>query len=242
MSKSTRSQALRYKTLKRDDYSCRKCGYNRKLILLEVHHIDEDRNNNGEDNLITLCKFCHILSPFKGESFFEWLGSPLVILNRSRKKFNDIFKNRKEYYLLLENRFITINDWKTIKEGKGLPCIHAPFGYKYNKKGGKWSVVKKKAEIVRRVFEMVIEGKTMTEICKALDIDKGVYYRIVKNKSYCGYVHYFIKNKDSSGKVISKEEVCYKGNHKLIISEEIFEKTKKIRNMDKVQKKINQKI
>lgn len=35
---------------------CELCGDNEPL---NVHHIDEDRNNNKLDNLLVLCKSCH---------------------------------------------------------------------------------------------------------------------------------------------------------------------------------------
>lgn len=52
----------RQAVLKRDDYKCRQCSATEKLV---VHH--EDKNgrgrpdpNNEMDNLITLCRSCHI--------------------------------------------------------------------------------------------------------------------------------------------------------------------------------------
>lgn len=45
------------KIRKRDGYSCRICGVNR--IGLDIHHIDENKDNCNENNLITLCRKCH---------------------------------------------------------------------------------------------------------------------------------------------------------------------------------------
>ena len=39
---------------------CAVCGYSNENAL-EVHHIDVDRTNNNEDNLIILCANCHSL-------------------------------------------------------------------------------------------------------------------------------------------------------------------------------------
>ena len=47
---------LKKKIKERDGNCCQLCGETKKL---EVHHIDYDKNNNNEDNLITLCKKCH---------------------------------------------------------------------------------------------------------------------------------------------------------------------------------------
>jgi len=47
----------------RDNYTCQECGKhqkdNNKNKKLEVHHVDYDKNNNIEENLISLCKSCH---------------------------------------------------------------------------------------------------------------------------------------------------------------------------------------
>jgi hypothetical protein len=39
---------------------CTKCGYDNKLVLI-VHHIDHNRNNNEIKNLMWLCRNCHYL-------------------------------------------------------------------------------------------------------------------------------------------------------------------------------------
>lgn len=45
--------------LKKYNYSCANCGYNEYKELLEVHHIDRNRNNNKVENFICLCVMCH---------------------------------------------------------------------------------------------------------------------------------------------------------------------------------------
>ena len=40
-------------------HKCAKCGYDEDERILEVHHIDENRNNNDITNLIILCPNCH---------------------------------------------------------------------------------------------------------------------------------------------------------------------------------------
>lgn len=45
-------------------WSCEKCGRGRwmgKPIPLECHHIDHDRTNNSEKNLMLLCRNCHFV-------------------------------------------------------------------------------------------------------------------------------------------------------------------------------------
>lgn len=40
---------------------CAVCGYDKVEGILEVHHIDKDRNHNDIDNLIVLCPNCHTM-------------------------------------------------------------------------------------------------------------------------------------------------------------------------------------
>ena len=51
--------SIRQEVLKRDNYKCQHCSSSEKL---EIHHIDPYRNSQNDelDNLLTLCKTCHI--------------------------------------------------------------------------------------------------------------------------------------------------------------------------------------
>lgn len=40
-------------------HKCAICSWNKDEDILEVHHIDENRNNNHISNLIILCPICH---------------------------------------------------------------------------------------------------------------------------------------------------------------------------------------
>lgn len=49
--------------LKRDNYRCQVCNYTAKDIFdrkIIIHHLDGNRKNNKLDNLITLCRSCHM--------------------------------------------------------------------------------------------------------------------------------------------------------------------------------------
>lgn len=53
---------IRELLLKERPYKCECCGISEwqgKTIILQVHHIDGNRNNNVRDNLILLCPNCH---------------------------------------------------------------------------------------------------------------------------------------------------------------------------------------
>jgi len=67
---------------KRDNYICKLCGIHQDELKswskkLDVHHIDYNKNNCNPDNLISLCRNCHMKTNidrkywqnyFKGES------------------------------------------------------------------------------------------------------------------------------------------------------------------------------
>lgn len=48
----------RNEVLERDDHRCQDCGED-DVTLLGIHHIDENRENNSLQNLVTLCEGCH---------------------------------------------------------------------------------------------------------------------------------------------------------------------------------------
>lgn len=61
------SDTLKYNIRKRDNYICQCCGLKEKnhirgtkQVNLIVHHIDYNKDNCKEDNLITLCNKCNI--------------------------------------------------------------------------------------------------------------------------------------------------------------------------------------
>jgi len=53
---------LREQIRKRDNYTCQKCLINQKNLRykLHCHHIDYQKTNNSLENLIALCRSCHI--------------------------------------------------------------------------------------------------------------------------------------------------------------------------------------
>ncbi len=59
----------------RDKYKCFICGSKKKILY--VHHIDYDKNNYNQKNLITLCPSCHSKT------------------NYNRNKWKKYFKNEK---------------------------------------------------------------------------------------------------------------------------------------------------
>lgn len=52
-------QQVRKQVLERDGRRCCICGFT-STVYQEVHHLDDNHNNNSLDNLITICNVCHL--------------------------------------------------------------------------------------------------------------------------------------------------------------------------------------
>ena len=51
------TRKLKKQILNRDKHQCRICQFQKTLI---IHHINENKHNNLENNLVTLCRSCHM--------------------------------------------------------------------------------------------------------------------------------------------------------------------------------------
>ncbi len=58
---STGKTCYRTKALGNHGASCKVCGYDKVTQMLDVHHIDSNRDNNALSNLEVLCVWCHAL-------------------------------------------------------------------------------------------------------------------------------------------------------------------------------------
>jgi hypothetical protein len=54
------THTLRRAIRERDRYICQLCGKNQEDIVFDIHHIDYNKKNCCPENLITLCKKCHV--------------------------------------------------------------------------------------------------------------------------------------------------------------------------------------
>ena len=61
----------------RDNYKCQLCGMPEieNIRKLDIHHIDYDKKNCLPNNLISLCRRCHIKTNFKREYWIEYFNS-----------------------------------------------------------------------------------------------------------------------------------------------------------------------
>ena len=63
---------------KRDNYICQECGIHQDELSdkwhkkLDVHHIDYKKDNCNPDNLISLCRSCHVQTNFDREYWLDY--------------------------------------------------------------------------------------------------------------------------------------------------------------------------
>lgn len=65
---------LREEIRKKDNYKCQLCGCSEleNIRLLSIHHIDYNKQNNKEENLISLCISCHIKTNYKRKYWINY--------------------------------------------------------------------------------------------------------------------------------------------------------------------------
>lgn len=70
---------LKEQVRERDNWTCRECSYTEVQLnyKLNVHHIDYDKTSNNTDNLISLCKSCHMQTNFKRDDWTAYFRSKL---------------------------------------------------------------------------------------------------------------------------------------------------------------------
>ena len=64
---------FKQKIRKRDNWECKIC--NCKNRSLDVHHIDYNKKNCKEDNLITLCHSCHTKTNYNRERWIKYFAA-----------------------------------------------------------------------------------------------------------------------------------------------------------------------
>lgn len=88
-----------FKELKKGE-SCRICG---NKIDLQIHHIDENRENNQMSNLIILCRSCHS-KQHRGKEWYQEIKKKLPDI-KTRKRGKD-GKFKQKYYIGNEGKDI----------------------------------------------------------------------------------------------------------------------------------------
>ena len=66
--------------LERDNYTCQNPNCEHLSEGLDVHHINYDKKNSNPENLISLCKSCHIKTNFNRQYYTEFYQN--IMINR----------------------------------------------------------------------------------------------------------------------------------------------------------------
>jgi len=83
---------LREVIRKRDNYICQNCGMTEEehLIVcgseLSVHHIDYDKDNYNQNNLIALCTHCHMRTNFNRDYWIIEFQDKINLINKENIK------------------------------------------------------------------------------------------------------------------------------------------------------------
>ena len=70
------NETLKQSIRERDGYLCQLCGVHQEELIgrfekLDIHHIDYSKINCNPDNLVTLCRECHIKTNFNREYWID---------------------------------------------------------------------------------------------------------------------------------------------------------------------------
>jgi len=78
---------LKNKIKKRDNYTCQICGLTKRNM--HSHHVDYNKKNNSEDNLIYLCNSCHSKTNYNRR---YWVDLLYTFLSHKNSKYNEVWK------------------------------------------------------------------------------------------------------------------------------------------------------
>lgn len=146
-SKKYRTMALKYY-----DHKCENCGWSNGIVdCLDVHHIDENHQNNNIENLIILCPTCHsIITRGWGK-----------IINRKMQLFSERHPKEKEIFLLSKDEAIHKLKMK-LDDLKKLDLTQ--FGV-YAQMARKWNVSPTNSrQFILKISKKLADGKSEDEI------------------------------------------------------------------------------
>ncbi len=87
----------------RDDYACQVCGEQEDGKTLSVHHIDYNKENNSESNLVTLCTSCHGHTSVVNDLRTEWTEMFQEIIQEKYEQMSwDIYAQLQDYKVELK--------------------------------------------------------------------------------------------------------------------------------------------
>ena len=74
------NKPLKQSVLECDNYTCQNPNCEHLSEGLDVHHINYDKKNSNPENLISLCKSCHIKTNFNRQYYTEFYQN--IMMNK----------------------------------------------------------------------------------------------------------------------------------------------------------------
>jgi len=189
---------IRNQVLKRDNFSCRKCGFRDKsLCELEIHHI-KPKTFLGTDlieNLVTLCSICHHYAPDSEKEFLDFINEKIdgKVLDTFRKSSFSISKRTK------------FGMERKAKEGGFI--TKAPRGYKLLNK--QLIPDEEKQKEIEEIFKDFLNSEiSLTKLGKKYQMTTAGIKKLLQNTTYLGKIKF--------GSKITK------GIHEPLLNEELF--------------------
>lgn len=128
------NEALKKKIRERDNSMCQICGKSQEKNNLDVHHIDYNKKNNSECNLIALCHSCHTKTCFKRKEWINFFSKKRIELLQNKHGEITIHISTKDRHselaLLLQSlRTQTYQKFSilVLDDASGTPVITANF-------------------------------------------------------------------------------------------------------------------
>jgi len=72
------TETLKKSIRERDHYICQICEKLQKDEALSVHHIDYDKKNCNPDNLISLCRSCHLKTSHNRKNWIKFFSKTIL--------------------------------------------------------------------------------------------------------------------------------------------------------------------
>lgn len=189
---------LKQEVLKRDNFSCQKCGFkSTNPNDLEIHYINP-LSSSGKDspkNLTTLCPICHKYAPNSKKDFLSYINEKIdnSLLETFRKSEYSISKKTKTGMQKIFN--------------SGTHISKAPKGYKII---DKQLVPTEDSEQIQKIFEEFLNTNiSLTQLGKKNLMTTSGIKKLLTNTTYRGKVKF------------ANQEL--NGQHKPIIDKHLFE-------------------
>lgn len=72
------TNSLRISIRERDKYTCKICGEKQGDKTFHIHHIDYNKKNSNPDNLITLCRNCHMKTNLDRQNWIKYFQNLII--------------------------------------------------------------------------------------------------------------------------------------------------------------------